>query len=67
MWPGGWGLGAGGGRETHTHNKNTVLSGKLEIQVEILNRWRYATITDGFWMTHRDTRHQIDGKSLCDF
>ena len=24
-----------------------VLTGQVEIQVEILNRWRYAAITDG--------------------
>ena len=41
-----------------------LLTGKLEIQVEILNRWRYAAKPGGCWMTHRDTRHQIDGNEL---
>ena len=27
----------------------------------------YAAITDRCWMTHRDTRHQIDGKELMLF
>ena len=44
-----------------------MLTGELEIQVEILNRWRYAAITDGCWMTHRDTRYHIKGKELLRF
>ena len=43
-----------------------LLTGELqvEIQVEILNRWRYAAITEGCCMTYRDKRHQMDGKEL---
>ena len=38
-----------------------VLTGKVEIQVEISNHWRYAAITDRCCMTHRDT---VDGDEL---
>ena len=41
-----------------------LLTGKIEIQAEILDRWRYAANTDGCWMTHRDTRHEFDGNEL---
>ena len=33
---------------------------KVEIQqLEVLSCWRYAAITDGCWMTNRDSRHRI--------
>ena len=46
---------------------DAVLSKKLEIQVGILNRRRYAAIADGCGMTLRDTGHRIDGKELTRF
>ena len=37
------------------------LTGKVEIQVESLNRWRYAANTVGCWITHRDRDTEFDG------
>ena len=36
----------------------SLLKGKVELQVEISNPWRYAVIIAARWMTHKNTRHK---------
>ena len=43
-----------------------MLTGKVKIQAEILNRWRYAAITGGCWITQETRDTEFDGNELCD-